>query len=321
MKIQSVPISEIGSPPKFGYHIELIPLDLYRSIQKFGVKIPLWLIESDKLLIIDGHRRFQISRELKLRKLPAIVFKEDKFNQLFLSALSINMTNDKLSAIEKLRVFRLSQKYFDNPLTEEILDILDLKFLNLEEDIIQFINNLPVWLVEYLHNIDLSIKNIIKLILFPIPEYENWFKMAYSLNFKGNELLNLLEMIHEICQRDEIGADKSWSLLSVDSLMKESMNQSQISHRIKKKVYDTRYPILNKINRVIRDRSKILMKGSAGFLHVHWDESLEESRLELRFAVCRTEELDLLASFAGNTKNRQVIKEILTDMNFLSADK
>jgi len=160
MKIQNIHISEIDPQNKFIYHVELLPPDLFRSIKMFGVKMPLWLIESDKPLIVDGYRRFYIGQELKLRELPAIIFKGNEFDRLFLSALSMNTTNGKLSAIEKLRVFHLSQKYLDHSLSAEILDILDLKFLPLEEDIIQFISNLPPWLEEHFHKIDLSVKNI-----------------------------------------------------------------------------------------------------------------------------------------------------------------
>jgi len=321
MKIQSILYSQVDMDNRMCYHVEQSPSELFHSVREFGVRTPLWIVELKKLVIVDGYRRFHIGQKLKLKEFPALIFKANQFERTFCSALSINTTNNKLSTIEKIKAVQLSERVLNHPLDEDILEILGLKYFPLEEEVLAFSKNIPPWLEEYFHRIELSFKNIKKIVRFTISEYESWLYIAKTLNFKGNELLNYLEMIREICLRDNLSAIQLWEKLSMPTLTGGDVNHAQISNKIKRILHDVRYPILGEMNKNIGNKIKQLIEAHKGYLQIDWDKSLEEGHLNLTCSIHSGQDLDGIISFTNNFGNRKVIEEILRDMKTLPPKK
>jgi hypothetical protein len=317
MQIHNVQMSEIDSQKQFCYHLDFDSSDLHRSIKMHGIHIPLWLIQAEKPAIIDGFRRFYIAQQLKIAEIPVILFNVEDLERLFLSALSVNNSMNKLSAIEKIRAFQICHKFFHRSSQPAVMEILELYSIKESDEISTYVRELPYWLQEYLHRINISFKSLKRLIKYSPTEYASWYKGAEFLHFKGTELIQMLELIHEICVRDQIGAIELWNQLSMDQQLKKEMTSQQIALAVKGKLHKVRYPYLSQINLDINEEVRQLRKNHEGNMNVYWDHSLEDSSLKLVFILNEAGVIEKISSFFRNSPNRKIIADILYKMGKL----
>ena len=321
MHVRNINLSEIDSQNRYCYHMDLDLPDLRRSIQMQGIQMPLWLIRSDKPVVVDGFRRFHMAQLLEISEIPVFLFDKNDLERLFLSALSLNFSMSKLSIIEKLKVLQISRNILGSSVNTMVMDILDLHFIQAADEILSFVGEMPSWLQGYFHRINISLKSLKKLTEYPPANYDYWLKIANSLNFKGTELIRMLEMIREICMRDQISTSELWDLLSMDRRIAKDMTPQQISLVIKKELYRARFPYLSQINHEIREKVNQLSKNHKGNLNVYWDQSLEDSSLKLNFTLNETAAIDNISSFLKNSQNREIITDIFYQMVHLPSNK
>jgi hypothetical protein len=315
MQHQYIPISDIDDDYRYCYRMEMDVSDLRKSIQRVGIQLPLWLIQDKKLHIIDGFCRIQIARELQISKIPAIIYDVDEFDHIFLSALSLNSSIKKLSTIEKYKAIQISRKFLSASKNNEIMNILDFNFIPSVTKNMNSFADLPDWLLAYFHRMNISFKNLNRLSKYLVASYMNWFRMANFLTFKGSELVQIMETIHEICIRDQMSADVLWEALSMEQRIAEKMTPQQMSVAIKSLIFRTRYPRLSQINDNIKRKVNQLKRNHKGSMDIIWDRSLEDPILKFLFELKDPTVIDNILSFLKNTEIQNIIKEIFDQWN------
>ena len=321
MQIKHIPLSHIDSGNHYCYHMNLDLPELRQSIQMQGIQMPLWLIRSEKVKIVDGFRRFYMAQQLGIPVLPAILFDVNDIKRIYLSALSLNSSQDELSVIEKIMALKISRIMSNSNLNNQVLNILNLHFVQSIEEILNYYATMPSWMREYLHRIKISLKSLNRLLKYTPIEYECWLKMANDLNFKGTELIQLLEVIHEICRRDEISARELWKSLTMDSLLERRMTPQHLSSAIKKHLHQARFPYLSKINQVIEDKVNQLRKSYKVNMNIDWDRSLENGTLKFHFTLNESMAIEKIITFLQNSQNRRIISDIFVQMENLPSLK
>ena len=60
---------------------ELKSSDLYQSIKDNGIQVPIMVRKNGKLELLAGERRLSIAKDLKIEKIPAIIYCLSQFLQ------------------------------------------------------------------------------------------------------------------------------------------------------------------------------------------------------------------------------------------------
>ncbi len=317
MKIQQLSPDEIVYSTQYCYHFELELPDLERSIKSAGVLRPVWVVAREKPLLIDGHRRLHISQKLKIETIPVQVFAGDELAKTYILGLQLNLARGDLSMMEKLRAFHIAKRNFSSGTVGEVTNLLEFSHLPRLAEIEKKLFALPDWVHGYFHQADIGLRMMQRLLDYPFPEYEPWFRAGFQLNIKGTELSGLLDQIRDISLRDEVSADALWKMLNSSGFLKESLSPQQKVGAIKKWMAEKRNPVLTQIRKAVQETAGKVEKTMPGNCHVGWDPSLEDPAISLNFRFKTFDELQEIINKIQDEKMQQELSRLLDKMNQL----
>jgi ParB/RepB/Spo0J family partition protein len=314
MKIQNFCIQRFQKPFRYCYHYQLEDDILTRSIKEQGILNPIWLINKNGVKIIDGHRRWQAAKIAGLTEIPVQLYSGSDLSSTFISAVHLNLTSGKLTTIEKLKILHLAWKLIDDHTYRKVSQLLGLSSVPNIIGIFSEIMATPHWLQEYFFQTNMSLKILSKVIQYPLNHYQSWLKMASCLRLNGTELVQLLESVNDISQRERIAVSKLWYLLDLEKLLSSNITISQKIQQIKKTVDERRFPILHQINMNILENISSLPKSFRNKFQISWDKTLEQSGILLSFRIKLVSDLkiacEMMSSKEIQTKLERLIKQI-----------
>ncbi len=313
-KIQEIRCSDISEAMPYFYHFYSYDKFLLESIKMQGILTPLWLVESNDMVIVDGYRRFCAACENDMTTLPAIIFNSNRLEKTFLLGLHVNLVGKKLSLLEKLRAYQIAVTNFSEQTIKLASELLELqKIPDIGKTAKEVITS-PDWFQEYLHKHDLHLKIIRKLNRYSKKEYQDWFKMAVNLNFKGWESVSLLEKIEDVLIRDKIDARRLWHLLSMDDILKSNWNSPQKVRHVKARVDEIRYPMMKKIEKRMDLYKSELEKKFSGHVKIDWDKTLEKPEIMVNIQISSANMANKIFEKMGDEDTLKALKKIILAM-------
>ncbi len=316
-KIQQIRCSDISEDKPYFYHFYIYDKFLSESIKMQGILKPLWLIENNDMIIIDGYRRFCAACENNMTTIPAVIFNRDRLEKTFLWGLHVNLIGKKLSLLEKLRAYQIAVTNFSEETIKMVSELLELQRIPDIGNTAKKVLASPGWFQEYLHKHEMHLKIIRKLNRYSEKEYQDWFKMAVNLNFKGWELITLLEKIEDVLIRDEVDAGHLWRVLKMDHILRTDWTSLQKVRHIKARVDEIRYPIMNKIEKRMSLYKSELEKRFSGHVKIDWDRSFEKPEIMVNIQISSASMADKIFEKIGNEDTLKALKKIILAMDEL----
>ncbi len=289
MKIRHIPLTEIASAEKFRYRREGVSPSLERSVKAVGVLQPVWGVEQEGVVLLDGFRRVEAARRGAVEEIPVRLFAPSQLEEAFLQALHLNLTGTGLSVLEQLLALNRAESTFPAQVPT-VLKWLEYEHLPGVLELGRKVAALPDWLQDYFHRSNLSVRMLQKLLHFSPGDYEPWYRIGADLHFKGAELVNLLEQVRDVALRDSRSPAELWKNLGIETVLESARTPQQKVQEIKKIVAKTRFPLLHKIQQRVQEKAVGLERDFPGMLKVSWDRSLESPYLLLTLRLGENEE-------------------------------
>jgi len=319
IKIQEIRCSDISEDKPYFYHFYTYDKFLSESIKMQGILTPLWLIENNDMIIIDGYRRFCAACENHITTIPAIIFNPDGLEKTFLRGLHVNLIGEKLSLLEKFRAYQIAITNFSEEMIKMLSELLELQRIpDIGKTAMEVLTS-PGWFQEYLHKFDMPLKIIRKLNRYSKKEYQDWFEMAVKLNFKGRETISLLEKIEDVLIRDKVDAERLWHLLNIDDILRSNWTSPQKVQHVKARVDEIRYPMMKKIEKRMSLYKSELEKRFSGHMKIDWDKSLEKPEIMVNIQISSASMADKIFEKIGNEDTLKALKKIILVMDELPA--
>jgi len=318
MEIKIIETGHISARSPYSYHYDRYSDELMESIQKNGILMPVWIMNNGKLLVIDGHRRLMVAKDLGFKNVPAILHTSEKLAQVFLSGIYLNLANSNLSTIEKLKILNISQAIDRNSLYRTVLKIFGFSFISDIKNITSRLLKLPVYFQNYLHSKNISLSHLERILDYPYDEYLSWLKLGIDMPFNFSDFLQNLAKINEICRRDSHTPREIWKILGISAILESNSTPQQKVKKIKKLVDAHRFPTLTRINTDLDKITKSIESETDGRLILSWDKTLEKSDLIFKYYLKDTNDILYLESFLANNRSRERLAEVLKKLNQLS---
>lgn len=311
MQPEKVKLNRISKKRPFSYHLDDVRAELIRSFENNGILSPVWLIEKDELLLIDGNRRLVAAKKMGMEYIPALIYGNEPFDEIFFSALLLNSSNQLLSAIERLKVVEILNEQRLIHFEEKILKSLDLFYVNNIKEVSTAISKLPLEFQKYLHKKNVPTRKLQLLLRYPYLIYLLWYNLALDLSMSFNDFLIILENISEICQRDSCTPQKVWETIRAQKIISSEKTSQQKIKSIKLNIEQLRFPILDQVNNEMKHISDKITKSINGKLNISWDSTLENQHLSFNFDVKEYDDIGMIVEFFSDTNIKGLLKELI----------
>ncbi len=289
MRVKYISLDRIAPTVEFRYRREGASALLKQSVETVGVLLPLWGVEGEGIVLLDGFRRLEAAHRVGRQTVPVQLFPPEQLEEAYLRALHLNLTTGGLSTLERLRALNIGQEKFPARLPE-ILALLEYRHIPVVSELSRKVAGLPDWLQDYFHHLNVSIRILQKLLHFLLPDYVSWFRTGEALHFKGAELVALLEQVRDVTLRDALSPQVLWEKLGVEEVLHSARTPQQKVQEIKKRVEKARFPLLNQINLRVQERAAELEREFRGKLQISWDRRLENPQIMLNLRLKEGEE-------------------------------
>lgn len=292
MKMITLNTGRIEAGLQFSYHYDLSDNALKKSIQAMGIVNPLILIENKQCQLIDGHRRLKAAKAVGIEEVPGLLYPRSKIEKIFTGCLGINMAQENLTTIEKLRAIYIAEKRFSAECRQKNSEVLGMQRIpglyQLSEQVMSLSNRTQ----KYLHRHNLSLRSLRQLLSYSEKEFERWFYLADDLNLKGTELLKLLEQIQDICLRDNIHPENLFHENDAREILNSERTPQQKAQAIKAFIFIKRFPLLTKIRKLVGIEQKKLEKLMDETVQIDWDQTLENPGIQLTLTMKNRAQLE-----------------------------
>lgn len=309
-KIEYFKLSDISDDKKFNLNSYSEFDILEQSIQSVGIIYPLlaWIYDN-KIILVDGFKRYQIAKNSDQIELPFILL---PVNNTVLDVIKIRYQNlrqgnSELNALQKISIYKMVE---ESNTSKEQKDNW-YKILNLSS-----IENLyhplywPIVAQKYVYTYNVSIKQLRSLWKIDNETINAIFSFADFLSIRIVELNRIFEMVSEIALNDNVSII---SILNneriVSILTNDRLNRNQKILKIKKALYIWRYPIISEYQKKLNNQLKLLSFEEN--TKIHYDPSFEKPEIILSTKLQNIDDLNKLIASLSDKSNINVIKNIL----------
>ncbi len=310
MRTQLICTQDIKKPFHFCYHYELKNHHLQKSIKNQGIINPIWVIQKDGYQIIDGHRRWQAAKMAKMSHIPVSIFSEKDLSRTFLSALHLNLTTGKLTAIEQCKVIHLARRFLNRDTYQQISEILEISRIPEINEVSTRAMLLPLWIQKYFHQMDFSLKIINRIMHYSLASYLPWLKMAAALKLNGFELTQLMENIQDIALQNKIKVNETFQLLEIENILQREMTVQQKIHHIKTVIAEKRWPLLHRSNTHIQAVINSFPDFFREIAQISWDKTLENSSITLSLPAKSVEDINQALMILSKIEIQNKLQEL-----------
>ncbi|MFZ0389775.1 MAG: ParB N-terminal domain-containing protein [Calditrichia bacterium] len=321
MKISRISIRYSFSG-KMYYRLGKAAPELITSVSRAGILQPLFVLEGEPVCIMDGMRRLQAAAENpEIKEAPVVFFPAEERFSAFVQALHLNISSGLLSAVEKLRAVHTAHHQFGTAEVRQVAEILELQHFPHLDDLRKQVSEWPLWLQEYGHRIRLSLRVLEKLRQYPFSKYKQWLVLADRFNFKGAELLRMLEQLRDIQLREGPAPAEVWLNSGIDELLKSPLTAQQQVRQIKSMLEKFRLPILNRIEHLLQQQARVIQHHADSGIQLQWDKTLETPGILLQVQLPDTDAVNKFVQDMQVPELRIQLKKFIEQMNHLPEEK
>ncbi len=311
-----------GSDKRFAFAFPVDVGDLLPSVEEAGILVPPFLQEqrAASYRIVCGHRRVEAARRAGIQRIPARIAGEDVGDLgLFLEAVRENTMTRPVNDIERGRSLERLVSVFgaDPGILDEVMEHLGLspgrRTLNRYCGLVRLIGDLQDYVVT--HKIPIRVSS--RFSAWPEEDQRILSRLLQKINFGGNALRNLLDLLEEIALREKKSIGEILERPEVTALREnKELTTTQIRERVQETLQRIRYPRLTEQNETLNNLlKKVRLKG------VQWvpPPFLEGEAMEVRFRFGSVEELRERLASLGGLAERKEIGEILAFLQQVNA--
>ena len=320
MDVNFVKIQQIDQSFRFCYHYQLENHYLNESVKASDILYPLILVKNLKFYVMDGHRRLTAAQVAGLNEVPAFVYDNQQIEAAFLIGLQANLTNNDLTAIEKLRVYLIGKEHFSQATLKKVNRVLGIDRIAGLEQIAEYILKYSLKIRQYLHRQNFSMRSLQQLLLYPGKEYQKWIKLGDSLKLKSAELLNILEQVQDISIRDNLKPQILLNSTMVQDILRSGRTPQQKVQALKSAIFIMRFPLLNQIQHLVQSEQKEIEKILGPGVRLFWDQTLEKPGALLQVILNDREQVNRLMAKLVRPEVQNKIKILLDKINKLPGD-
>ena len=320
MDVNFVKIQQIDQSFRFCYHYQLENHYLNESVKASDILYPLILVKNLKFYVMDGHRRLTAAQVAGLNEVPAFVYDNQQIEAAFLIGLQANLTNNDLTAIEKLRVYLIGKEHFSQATLKKVNQVLGIDRIAGLEQIAEYILKYSLKIRQYLHRQNFSMRSLQQLLLYPMKEYHKWIMLGDSLNLKSVELLNILEQVQDISIRDNLKPQILLNSMIVQEILKSGKTPQQKVQALKSAIFTMRFPLLNRIQKLVETEQKEIEKMLGPEVRLFWDQTLEKPGALLQIMLNNQEQVKKLMAKLMRPDVQDKINILLDRINKLPED-
>ncbi len=289
---------------------------LRSSIEEVGLIEPITLKESPKgYQIVSGFRRVSILRELGETEIESRAFEKegaDPFT-LFLISLHENLTTRGFNAVEKAMALDRLVHLFQIDRNSVIKTFLPLFSLETNEKILNtflLLARMEDELKRYVLKEEVSRSNIRLFSTFDPEDRRAILSLVSSLKLSENRLREILTFLQEISQRNGCSVTEIAHLQGIKTLLSEKeMTPSQRTERLRKMLWDLRYPRMHRAEEAFEKRKKALSLPSG--ISLHHPSFFEGKKLRMEFQFETLQEYRSAISSLSTLEEKKEFSEML----------
>jgi ParB/RepB/Spo0J family partition protein len=251
--IQKIPLQQIDLSDET-YSVNFMP-DLQRlrsSIEKIGLIQPVLLRKKgDHYEIVCGFRRISIVQELGMSEIESKVFEEKEMDDLglFTTSLHENLNTRGFNTVEMaIALDKLVHRFQIDPIVVA-KDFLPLLSLEANEKILKTYLSLARMedeIKKYVLKEEVSRSNIRRFSALTPDGRMALLPLISSLKLGENRLREILTFFEEISQRDRLTVKTIAHRSEIQAVLsQEELTPSQKTERVRKVLFDLRYPKMN----------------------------------------------------------------------------
>ncbi len=314
---RKIPLSQIDLSDET-FSVNYCP-DLARlrsSIEEIGLIEPVTLKENPGgYQIVCGFRRVSVVRELGDAEIESRVFREEGVDPftLFLISLHGNLTTRGFNSVEKAMALDKLVHHFQIDRNRVIKTFLPLFSLETNEKILNtflLLARMEDELKKYVLKEEVSRSNIRLFSTFSSEDRKAVLSLVSSLKLSENRLREILTFLQEISQRDRCSVKEIAHRQEVKALLSEKeMTPSQRTERIRKVLWDLRYPRMHRAEEEFEKRRKALNLPSG--ISLHHPSFFEGKKLRMEFQFETMEEYGSAISSLSTLEEKKEFLKIV----------
>ena len=288
---KKIPLSQIDlADETFSVNFGADLRRLRSSIGEIGLIEPALLREKPEgYQIVCGFRRVSILRELGDVEVESRVFGEKEVDpfKLFTISLHDNLTTRGFNAVEKAVALDKLVHHFQMDRRSVIKTFLPLFSLETNEKILDtflVLARMEDELKRYVLEEEVSRSNIRLFSTFKSEDRMAILSLVLSLKLSENRLREVLTFLHEIAQRDRLDVKEVVHRPEINAILFEKeLTPSQKTERIRKILWDLRYPRMHLAEKEFEKKRRVLSLPPGMSLHHSPFFEGEKLRVEFQF--------------------------------------
>lgn len=298
-KYKNIKINQINIELSFSICNTAIPETLIELIKEHGIFIPLLVAEyKNKYVIIDGWKRYEITKKLNLKEIPISIVDWKEKITLFKIAIIEKHRNRDLNVIEIAKIIQLGKRWeLNDTETKQLCTLLNIPITSTVIDEYLKLLEYPKSFVDYLYKYGVSIKQTSKLVLYAnkIKEMSKIIDIANSLSIRPVELIQIAENIFEISRRKDISFLEVIKEMNLELIVNDKdKDRSKKIYLIKKTLKEYRNPHITKYNKTLQYlKSKLQLTSQSS---IKWDKFMENYGITLEARITNENDITQLIS-------------------------
>ncbi|MBD3273971.1 MAG: hypothetical protein GF372_01600 [Candidatus Marinimicrobia bacterium] len=283
--ISNIKLSEINlSDTTYSYHYKTYNQNaLLRSIRESGVRTPVQVEKTTSgYRVIHGFRRIACSKELDYFEIPAQISAQDPFMSLKISLLE-NRVQSEFNLYEQSKCIHVAHDLglSTSVIIEELLPLLGLNpHKNVYDSYRGFIF-LPEPLIEFFVEKGIAISRTQNFQRLDDDGLQISVEILEKLNPGINVLDEIITHIFEISKNEDTSISEAFDSLKLRSILESKQPPHLQLAKIRQRLFEQRYPILNRTNQEIHEIVDKLDLPDAQT--IRWDKKLETRGVNVSF--------------------------------------
>jgi hypothetical protein len=280
------------------------------SVSSVGILYPLlgWKYNQSNLLI-DGFKRLHLAKNSGQTELPFILLPSNysMFDVIKIRYHNIKNEDVELNALQKISIYLLVKEI--NTSKDVLINWQKTLNLSSPEKFVQLL----IWpeiAKNYIKKYNVSQKQIRLLLDYDHETLAEIFFIAESLSIRIVELCKIIEMVSEIALNENTSVKSILDRMEVKSILQdENLNRNHKISKLKKILYEWRFPIISNYQKKISNQLKALSFNDS--IQINYDQSFERSEIILSTKLKNFDDLKKFSHSISDKSNMETLKNIL----------
>jgi hypothetical protein len=270
---------------------------LKTSLKHLGILMPVIVTNTDRPVLITGHKRFYAAQALKIKEMPALIAGAVKPKDAFLLNLVSNWTQG-CSEMDRARVLGMAVQKFHFKESEILSIVMPLLGLSEDRALLEFyrkVDQCPASFKDLVEDGQLPLRSIVSFLKLSEKDQDYFAKnIGTQMKLTSSQLLQTGEWLSDIVKGTGKGLKKLCEEHGIlAKLGRRGMDPRMKADRFFARVKELRFPTQSHYLKVFGERRVQILHDAAEF-RVEPIQGFEEPGFELHARVKTPGELERL---------------------------